>query len=746
MSKSHLSNAVPYKYQPLKNQTDIRLVTIYPGQLDDPIIIGISHAPLDESEPRPPRLSLAVLQVSLPDNWRAYQLLDKRFIYWYETDQEDGYAQWEHPDPTVDLSPYEQVQADYAFSPEYEALSYTWGSPADPETAYIREDNDDDDKSPKNYSQLPIGRNLASAIRHLRDPEHKRVLWIDALCIDQSDINERDSQVGRMDSIYRLAKKVVIWLGPEANDSKHALETLEHLGRQAFLTVDGFSYASLDATEPELADPETPLPWEKKTWLAVRDLLSRPWFERLWIVQEIQLAEEAVLVCGKKQIPWPVFGYGYTTMRNNDVWPAECISRSEIRNICLLFYGNDVRSPIVERFLGMKSQLCVDPRDFIYGTLGMVTPAFKAKIEPHYGLPVERVYQDAAVAHIEHVQRLEILKLCHQVGRRVDDIPSWVPDFSAPAVVGLQPWEQFAAGYSRAWVEFSPSRPNIMKAAGVRCAVVKSATEPIPLDDPHKALQALRALEPRDLDTWAAPYPTGEPFKKAYAITLCQNSVRDRFDRNTMPYLKNWTKQDSPNALFGERAEENQDGSISLTADEAFNISLLQGRPYVVTEEGYIGFGSPGTKPGDIVCILLGSNDPIILRQQQPGESEDFTVIGDGYFYGLGDANALLGPLPPNWSMWITDDSIGSSAIRFWDAERGKLTKDDPRLGPLPDGWGVLDEISEEHYLMDRTGDDPTLFRWFRNTATGEDINSDPRMSVDALRERGVKIEMFSLA
>ncbi|KAK4223690.1 heterokaryon incompatibility protein-domain-containing protein [Podospora fimiseda] len=527
------------------------------------------------------------------------------------------------------------------FSPEYEALSYVWGS------------------QEFSHCNSPSSR-----------PEENRVIWIDALCINQSDIEERDAQVGRMGDICRLAKRVVVWLGPEENNSNIALETLDHLGEQVVVSSDLVTAACPESAETELADLKKPLPWNEKA-------------------------------C-------------------NNVWP-DFITPSDIRDISLQALCTRSRSPIIEKFQGMINKRCCDPRDYIYGALGMAMPAFRARIKPHYGHTVERVHQEAPITHIEHFKRLEVLSMCFQKDRRFDRLPSWVPDFSAQLDIS-GPQEQFAAGFSRALVQFSESEPNIIQVAG---------------DNYYAALEALRAIAPENLglDT-TTPYPTGEPFKTAYAITLCQDSLEDRFEGGKYPRLKTWIKQDSPNALFGPRAKENKDKSVIPTGYEDTIVTRCQGRPYVVTEEGYIGWGATGTQPGDIICVFLGSKDPIILRPQP--ESDSFTLVGNRDFYGLGDANVLLGPLPFNWSVVVDDDTSGYCFFQFWN-KKTKLTKDDPRLGALPEGW----ESVKEH--RERTGDDPFVYRWFRNVETGEEINWDPRMSIDALKKRGVNIEMFSL-
>lgn len=96
----------------------------------------------------------------------------------------------------------------------YECLSYVWGSVEDKRT--IRVDD----------AQLAVTRNLDGALRRLRDPDLDRILWVDAVCINQDDLEERANQVQIMAMIYAYASRVIVWLGEEADGSKEAMELL----------------------------------------------------------------------------------------------------------------------------------------------------------------------------------------------------------------------------------------------------------------------------------------------------------------------------------------------------------------------------------------------------------------------------------------------------------------------------------------------------------------------------------------
>jgi len=95
--------------------------------------------------------------------------------------------------------------------PKYEALSYVWGSPLSPQTITVTDEGDGE----PNPAQLSITHNLSVALRHLRFAARPQTVWIDAICIDQSNDVEKGPQVAMMGELFRLAASVIAWLGPE---------------------------------------------------------------------------------------------------------------------------------------------------------------------------------------------------------------------------------------------------------------------------------------------------------------------------------------------------------------------------------------------------------------------------------------------------------------------------------------------------------------------------------------------------
>ncbi|KAF2647797.1 HET-domain-containing protein [Lophiostoma macrostomum CBS 122681] len=165
---------------------------------------------------------------------------------------------------------------------KYEALSWCWGTAGKTKYISIR------DKK-KVYAKY-IQRNLWRALRALRYLTKCRYLWIDAICIDQENLDEKNHQVEMMHQIYGKAERVCIWLGKENESSRMALQFI----KREVLQLQNFD---------RLCDSKD----ASQKWRSLLELMQRPWFSRRWVVQEIALARTAVIYCGSDRISWKKF-------------------------------------------------------------------------------------------------------------------------------------------------------------------------------------------------------------------------------------------------------------------------------------------------------------------------------------------------------------------------------------------------------------------------------------------------------
>lgn len=177
--------------------------------------------------------------------------------------------------------------------PKYEALSYTWGTSFKGCHMSIKTDT--------GYGRLAITSNLKAALLRIRSIEHTKALWIDQVCINQDDISERSLQVPRMGAIYSSAFQVLIWIGEEDDDSR--------LGLRFLLTLLSFLPPSKQTTYAENYSehvlPMIALPIaNSRGWEALKRIFDRPWFRRVWVVQETAMAARAHVICGNYTANW----------------------------------------------------------------------------------------------------------------------------------------------------------------------------------------------------------------------------------------------------------------------------------------------------------------------------------------------------------------------------------------------------------------------------------------------------------
>ena len=163
----------------------------------------------------------------------------------------------------------------------FEKLSYTWGDPELVSHILV------------NGHQLHIHRYLDIALRHLRLRDSPRILWTDAICINQANTPERSSQVAMMAQIYESPGPVLVWLGPSSDDSHVAMDLLRELRLHEF--ADDYILESV-------YNPEN-LP----RWTALFALCRREYWNRIWTAQEIICDNEAVLICGTESMPFTDF-------------------------------------------------------------------------------------------------------------------------------------------------------------------------------------------------------------------------------------------------------------------------------------------------------------------------------------------------------------------------------------------------------------------------------------------------------
>ncbi|KAH8889135.1 hypothetical protein GQ53DRAFT_808076 [Thozetella sp. PMI_491] len=325
----------------------------------------------------------------------------------------------------------------------YQALSYVWG----PEKSdkYIQ----------LNGVQFQVRENLYDCLWHLRKRGGAvlaQPLWVDAICINQADLIERNRSVLLMSTIYRSATKVISWLGSDKNVVAGMVRIQEIARRWVALEdVEGapnpFKIWSFTEMPKQWRDwlRDTYELWEEKTGLdgLVAFFLSDYW-RRIWIVQEILLAnfETHELICGAHRLTSSALDVFTVCVQNlfsgkrpsevGDAWTSISLGiRGECKVLVeIQLVGSGVLTPSLMLVLYIAStRQCSDPRDAVYGVLDFIP---HHGIVPDYSKSVREVYMDWATKAMNEDKSLELLSFVENGGfqwsDRPLDLPSWTPD------------------------------------------------------------------------------------------------------------------------------------------------------------------------------------------------------------------------------------------------------------------------------------------------------------------------------
>jgi hypothetical protein len=298
--------------------------------------------------------------------------------------------------------------------PQYEALSYVWGDSTEQHEILL-------DGRP-----TLINRNLWIALKHIRKPDSYRTLWIDAICINQDDINERNEQVGQMGRIYSKASRVLIWLGPPDEDIENTM---------------------LELQVPGVLEDKQYEQFPKHIALGLKRILSRPWWHRIWVIQEHVLASaDPIVGCGHTWLGWPqlseallsysrsiIDASGSSFVDESSSWATDGFTI--LRHVLLRKQWNDAdylarsKSTLAEIMERTRGYQATDRRDQVFAVWDLLCEADKAQLSPpDYTKSVNEVYQEATVAFIRSKNHLAFLILA--IEKDSLELPSWCVDFS----------------------------------------------------------------------------------------------------------------------------------------------------------------------------------------------------------------------------------------------------------------------------------------------------------------------------
>ncbi|KAF7555978.1 hypothetical protein G7046_g6420 [Stylonectria norvegica] len=533
----------------------------------------------------------------------------------------------------------------------YEALSYTWGDPT--HVNYITCDG----------KLIQITRNLSRALQRLRHETDDRVLWIDAVSINQGDIVERGLQVQLMSDIYRTAGSVIVWLGDSSQNSPAAFRLMHQLHAAAMKTAETDRDTPIIESELEkLGLPERKSP----DWTAIDTIYWRPWFTRAWIIQEVSFAKEAIIWCGEDSISWTDFAivadyiYRRRFPRLTDLDATTVLPLNNV--VTQLQIGT--KQDMLYLLASFRRSFATNPVDKVYALVGL---ASDAKIVPDYTIPVENVYRDVTKDLL--VKSLAVLSLVGEPSwKTLEDLPSWVPDWSCflreyPFLFAGLGYVFRAGGNTSIQVTWS-SNGKVLSSPGVLLDHVRVTgyQYTIAKSDPGRRLarvigksiieDTINATTTRNLRTWEQivldlrTYPTGEDIESVLHKTFVAGAdvtIASPSGASMAELYAAFRRHEI--AFPGESKKPGR-----FTMDESrVNSSVYQldmhraayGRRILTTVGGYVGLGPKSTVAGDSVVLLSGGATAYILREDRKTSSYKF--IGEAYIHGMMNGEAFEG-------------------------------------------------------------------------------------------------------
>jgi hypothetical protein len=224
-----------------------------------------------------------------------------------------------------------------------------------------------------------------------------------------------------MDQIYRFAKQVNIWLGSESVDehSDIAMELLGYIGAQVEYSKDQSYLEGPSCQEKGWFRPDVEIPLTDQDANAIRHLLKRPWFSRLWIWQEVKLANaSAQPYCGKSSISWYHFRRAILALDvKQQINPLISVPLlAHVSNLVLLA----AKMISLSLLWATRQAQCYDSRDRIYTVLGLLQPRFSSLVKPDYVAPSTTTYQRACETWLKAHDKLTFLESAICESRRVN--------------------------------------------------------------------------------------------------------------------------------------------------------------------------------------------------------------------------------------------------------------------------------------------------------------------------------------
>ena len=344
-------------------------------------------------------------------------------------------------------------------------------------------------------------------------------------------------------------------------------------------------------------------------------------------------------------------------------------------------------------------------------------------IEPDYKRNFHDIYEDLLKHEVECLKTLRLLQYC-ELRESAKDLPTWVPDWSIPPLVRPLRFSE-PTGYLEPEVQLTER--GVLRALGLHVGTIQQV-DIIRLEGQLTQEEMIKEFQRLITHMDMGPLMRlSDGFFKAFMRTLCADVFSDRL-YPPLETASNFQQsmKDLHEVFFGEKTIS---ADLGMYFQEVLRYTL--GRSFFDTDRMDLGLAPKGAQENDLVCILLGCDSVLVLR---PAGNGQYQVVGQAYCYGVMSGEAILGPLPDCFDVVYRFVEVADNYQRpYIERETATVLEEDPRSGSLPTGWRKIS-----------FNGDPN--RWFVNDENGrEPTSSDPRLTPEALRKRGVDLKVFEI-
>jgi hypothetical protein len=468
---------------------------------------------------------------------------------------------------------------------DFVALSYVWGTTLATHKIMV-------DGQP-----FYIPRNLHNVLQGLRLPARERLLWIDAICINQHDHLEKSVQVQIMREIYVKASKTVVWLGQESDATSQTFDFLRQF----------------DATSSETRDELWNSLWTSPSWQMVyqefSQILRHEWWRRAWVIQEVVVSHEVVVQRGCQQLNWEFLHtlMSFQSFKKKMGHISQYQFTRDVQELRLgtqtVQYGLDLNS-LFELVYQFRFQCATFGSDKIYALMGLLPTDDRSLLIPEDDKQPEEVFMQLTVSSLRHNKDLNAIAVAADTA-----LPnaSWCRDWrythdstfdgTLPFCVLSIPWEPYSS---------SGTQPPICEFDLNRCVL---------------------SLQGYEADTIARTGDFARTVGKDVDLEWILQSWERVIGKHQFENLE-VKKSFNRTIAMGLRTEELVDwreriGGPLDTPDNNFNSlyknlvrHAITNRCFFVTKKGKFGLGAWNVQKGDKVCVLFGGKTPFVLRQK----------------------------------------------------------------------------------------------------------------------------------